>query len=191
MNSADQFYVITGGPGSGKTSLIDALRTAGYAGSIEAGRAIIQDQTAIDGPALPDRDSMAFAALMLAWELHSYRLARQEPGPVFFDRGIPDLLGYYALLGRTVPDHVAKAVQTFRYNRRVFIAPPWPDIFEHDAERKQTWEESVSTHEAMVVAYSAAGYDLLTLPKASIEERQRFVIDAIKLPEAGSTRIGG
>lgn len=183
MDPVEQFYVITGGPGSGKTSLIDALRKAGHAGSIEAGRAIIQDQTAIDGPALPDRDPMAFAALMLAWELHSHRLYRREPGPVFFDRGVPDLLGYYALLGQPVPDHVARAVQTFRYHRRVFIAPPWPEIFEHDAERKQTWEESVRTYQAMVVAYSASGYELLTLPMASVAERQRFVMDAIDGPQ--------
>ena len=57
---------ITGGPGSVKTSLIDALARAGYARTVEAGRAIIQDQLAIDGPALPWRDPSAFAELMLS-----------------------------------------------------------------------------------------------------------------------------
>ena len=51
---AAHLFVITGGPGSGKTTLIDALARAGFARTVEAGRAIIQDQQAIDGPALRD-----------------------------------------------------------------------------------------------------------------------------------------
>ena len=35
----------------------------------EAGSAIIQDQTAIRGEALPWSDRSAFAELMLAWEI--------------------------------------------------------------------------------------------------------------------------
>ena len=88
MSDHQRFHVITGGPGSGKTSLIDALARAVHAHTVEAGRAIIQDQRAIDGPALPWRDPLAFAELMLSWELRSYRMAGAMAGPVFFDRGV-------------------------------------------------------------------------------------------------------
>jgi len=47
------FYIISGGPGSGKTSLINALARQGIPSMPEAGRAIIQDQMAIGGIALP------------------------------------------------------------------------------------------------------------------------------------------
>jgi predicted ATPase len=137
MSDFERFHVITGGPGSGKSTLIEALGRRGYARSIEAGRAIIQDQIAIDGPALPGRDPLAFAELMLSWELRSHRMAQAETGPVFFDRGVPDMVGYFHLLGRPVPSHVTRAAERFRYNRRVFLAPPWPAIFGQDAERKQ------------------------------------------------------
>ena len=50
-NHSDQFFVLTGGPGAGKTTLIEALRDAGFATAPEAGRAIIRDQLAIGGPA--------------------------------------------------------------------------------------------------------------------------------------------
>ena len=157
MSDFERFHVITGGPGSGKSTLIEALGRRGFAHTIEAGRAIIQDQIAIDGPALPGRDPLAFAELMLSWELRSYRAAEAESGPVFFDRGVPDMVGYFRLLGRPAPSHVTRSVERFRYNRRVFLAPPWPAIFTQDAERKQTPEEAERTYEAMVAAYSSSG----------------------------------
>ncbi|HTC48983.1 MAG TPA: AAA family ATPase [Candidatus Aquilonibacter sp.] len=43
-DNTERFFVITGGPGSGKTTLIDALQQAGYARSIEAGRGVIQSR---------------------------------------------------------------------------------------------------------------------------------------------------
>lgn len=176
MSDCERFHVITGGPGSGKTSLIDALARAGYAHTVEAGRAIIQDQLAIDGPALPWRDPSAFAELMLSWELRSYRMAEATNGPVFFDRGVTDLVGYMTLIGRPVPAHIARAAERFRYNRRVFVAPPWLAIYTQDAERKQTPEEAVRTYEALVAAYTTCGYDLVSLPLVSVEERVRFVL---------------
>jgi predicted ATPase len=124
-DTAARFFVITGGPGSGKSTLIDALQARGFARTMEAGRGVIQDQVAIGGPELPWSDPLAFSELMLSWELRSYRMAQDFAGLVFFDRGIPDVAGYLLLLNRRVPDHVDRAARTFRYNRRVFIAPPW------------------------------------------------------------------
>ena len=44
-----RFFVITGGPGSGKSALIEELQRSGYVTSVEAGRGIIRDQAAIGG----------------------------------------------------------------------------------------------------------------------------------------------
>lgn len=103
---------------------------------------------------------------MLSWEIRSYRQASQHSGAVFFDRGIPDLVGYYLLLGQPVPAHVTAAAQLFRYHPRVFIAPPWPQIYTTDSERHQDFAEAVRTHDAMVAAYTQHGYELSTLPRS-------------------------
>lgn len=179
-SSLVSFHVVTGGPGSGKTTLLEALTAAGYAHTIEAGRAIIQDQTSIDGPALPARDPILFAEMMLSWEFHSYRLAQDRMGPVFFDRGVPDIAGYYRLIGRSVPEHVARAADRFRYQRKVFAAPPWPEIFGQDSERKQTFDEAVRTYDAVTDAYRAFGYELLPLPLAPVKDRVAFVLDNLR-----------
>jgi predicted ATPase len=175
----DHLWIITGGPGSGKSTLIGALAARGLDSMPEAGRAIIQDQVAIGGDALPWSDRRAFAELMLSWEMRSYRAAVNLSGPVIFDRGIPDVAGYLRLSGLPVPTHVEKAAQTFRYNRRVFIAPPWPQIFMQDAERKQSPEEARATYEVMIKTYSKLGYELIQIPQLPVDQRAQFVLAKI------------
>lgn len=179
QHKENRFYVMTGGPGSGKSSLIDALNRQGYARTAEAGRGIIQDQVTIGGRALPWSDPSLFAELMLSWEMRSYHIAQQNRGTVFFDRGVPDVLGYLSVLGMPIPDHIRRAAETFRYNRTVFIAPPWREIFCQDGERKQDFDEAVRTYESMVVIYKALDYELVELPRSSVEERLTFILHSV------------
>jgi len=182
VRTADRFFVLTGGPGSGKSSLIDDLGRLGYTRSVEAGRGIIQDQVDIGGPALPWGDRQLFAELMLSWEMRNYHLAQQHPGAVFFDRGVLDVTAYLRLSGLPVPQHVVKAAEEFRYNRHVFVAPPWQEIFHPDKERKQDFDEAVRTYDALTSTYKEFGYELIELPRVSVEERVGFVLAKVGTP---------
>jgi len=175
-NEASRFIVLTGGPGAGKSTLIDSLAQVGHARTDEAGRGVIQDQSAIGGQALPWHDPAAFAEQMLGWEMRSYRLARQQAGRVFFDRGMPDVAGYLRLLGLPVPPHVERAARAFRYRRQVFLLPPWREIFAQDAERRQDFDEAVRTCDAMRATYAYYGYELVEVPCAGVRERVEFVL---------------
>ncbi|QZO06786.1 AAA family ATPase [Agrobacterium vitis] len=96
-------FVVTGGPGSGKSSPINAMTRRGFRTMPEAGRAITQDQVRIGGPALPWADQIAFSELMLGWELRSYRDALEINAPV----------GFHAELSRTCPEEVESESLTF------------------------------------------------------------------------------
>jgi predicted ATPase len=175
--SGDRFTIITGGPGTGKTSLIAELRRRGFAGTVEAGRTIIIDQTLIGGRGVEAGDCALFAELMLAWEMRSYRIAESESAPaVFFDRGIPELTGYFLMRGMPVPGHVNTAAQTFRYRPRVFLAPAWPEIYTTDSERKQDFAQAIAGSQAARAAYEDAGYEVISLPLAPVAERADFVL---------------
>lgn len=178
-HNSQRFHVITGGPGSGKTSLIEALRSGGYVCSTEAGRAIIQDQVTIGGSALPWSDRLLFAELMLQWEMRSYHLAEQSAGPVFFDRGVPDVLGYLRLIGVPIPEHMQKAAAQFLYNQTVFIAPPWQEIFRKDVERKQDFDEAERTYESLFGTYKELGCQLVELPRIAVEGRVKFILNQV------------
>jgi len=175
--SADRFTIITGGPGTGKTSLIAELERRGFAGTVEAARAIIIDQTLIGGRALETTDPALFAEMMLAWEMRSYRLAARDPAAaIFFDRAIPELTGYYGMLGLPVPAHVTVAARMFRYRPRVFLAPAWKEIYTTDTERTQNFADAVAGSDGARAAYEACGYEVISLPLASVEERADFVL---------------
>mgnify|MGYP001253375443 CR=1 FL=1 len=147
---SDHFFVVTGGPGAGKTSLITELARRGFHTISESGRAIIREEMQSGGDALPWADRMAYAERMLERDLRAYEDAQALSGPVIFDRGIPDIKGYLTLCGLPVPPHVAAAAKAARYNAGVFLAPYWDEIFTQDTERKQTRAEAEAT--ARVVA---------------------------------------
>lgn len=180
MKTDRRLFVLTGGPGAGKTTLLTALAAAGHMIAPEAGRAIIRDQLAIDGPALPWRDRALFAELMLNFDLRSHAEAQSGMAPVFFDRGVPDSIGYLRLCGLPVPEHVERAARAFRYARIVFVAPPWREIYVQDAERKQDFAEAERTHEAVTAAYRDHGYELVELPRADVETRAAFVLERVR-----------
>ncbi len=174
----DRFFVLTGGPGAGKTTLIEALKARGYATTEEAGRGIIREQSEAGGTALPWIDPERFAERMFEWELRSWRGAERRPGPVFFDRGLPDTIGYLRLEGVQAPAWMMEQAWRLRYNGCVFIAPPWHDIYGVDEERRQSWDVAVRTHDIMAATYTEFGYDLVELPRASIADRADFVLAA-------------
>jgi predicted ATPase len=70
-----------------------------------------------------------------------------------------------------------KAAGEFRYNRTVFLAPPWPEIFRQDLERKQDFDEAQRTHDALVSTYTGLRYALIELPRIGVKERCQFILD--------------
>ncbi|MBL3598036.1 AAA family ATPase, partial [Rhodovulum sulfidophilum] len=94
---------MSSGPGAGKTSLITELARRGFHTIPESGRAIIREEMQSGGDALPWADRAAYAERMLEQDLRAYSALRALSGPVIFDRGIPDVLGYLMLCGLPGP----------------------------------------------------------------------------------------
>lgn len=171
----DRLHVVTGGPGSGKSTLIAALAAAGVATSAEVGRAIIREQVAVGGDALPWANERAFADLMLPRELAAHAAALAHAAPTVMDRGVPDVVGFLRVSGLAVPPAFDTAARATRYNRRVFLASYWADIYTHDAERKQMPAVARATEAVMRETYAEYGYELIELPLASVAARVVFV----------------
>jgi predicted ATPase len=173
------FYVITGGPGAGKTTLINALSALGHKTVSEDARKIIQHQTQCGGEGLPWKDRELYTRLMLEASLRSYRevYGAGNAGPVFFDRGLPDTLCYAKMIGMDISAEMISCACAYRYSRNVFLLPAWEEIYETDGERKQDWKEAVYTCEMMGMTYLEYGYAIIEVPKIPADKRALFVLD--------------
>lgn len=70
--------------------------------------------------------------------------------------------------------------ESWRYNKSIFMLPPWQEIYETDNERKQDWKEAILTFEQMCKTYKSYGYDIVEIPKKSVCERADFVLEFIE-----------
>ncbi|SEW51665.1 AAA family ATPase [Chitinophaga arvensicola] len=179
MEINDQFFILTGGPGMGKTAVIAALRERGHITVPETGRHIIRQQVAAGGHALPWDDRAAFAQLMFEQSVADYQANREQTAPVFFDRGIADTIGYLELCGLPVPEDMLRIARSWRFNKKVFLAPPWQAIYEQDTERKQSFAEAVATCECMISIYRRLDYKLIYLPESTVAARADFIMAAV------------
>lgn len=172
----NNYYILTGGPGAGKSSVLDELKNRGFIVVSEVGRKIIKEQYILGGNATHAGDKIAFRDLMLKHSIVDYKNNLSTREKVFFDRGIPDVYGYSELIGIPVPQTIKQAIETYRYNSMVFIFPPWEEIYGNDEERKQDFQEAIDTYSAMKKAYSACEYTLLEIPKGSVKARTEFIL---------------
>lgn len=174
MLDKPNFHVLTGGPGVGKTMLLRALQAQGELCVEETARTVIREQLETGGRAVPWIDAEAFADATARRDIAQFGSLAGEPRRVFFDRAILDS---WRANGVAPSPLLIDGLRTRRYNRQVFVAPPWREIYQADAERRQEWAEAEATFERILSNLAELGYEPVVLPKASVAERAAFVLD--------------
>lgn len=171
--------VITGCSGGGKSTLLAELRRRGHRVYPEAGRQIVREQDWIGGDALPWTAPERFAELLLSRALHQRISAAAAPGLAFFDRSVVEPLSALARMGLAVPGHFERAAALCRYDETVFVAPPWPEIFCQDAERRRGLDAALEEYEPLMATYRRLGYRLVELPKIDVAARADVVLETL------------
>ncbi|AMO70447.1 AAA family ATPase [Sphingorhabdus sp. M41] len=170
--NATNIAVITGGPGSGKTTLCKKLSEDRIAIGSESGRAVLARKNGHD---LRQKNPHLYAAEILKLDVEKFTTASASCQRWLFDRGFPDNAGFLDLMGLPIPGELDLACRNYRYAGQIFAAPPWREIYHGDQDRIQDWHEAVATHEAIAAAWARYGYILVELPRASVDERVVFV----------------
>lgn len=180
----ENFYIITGGPGVGKTTLINYLKTRGIGVVEEVARKIIRQQVDSNEDGLPWKNKERYLHLMIEESLKCYDRMVERNAPIcFFDRGIVDALCYAKIIGVEISPEMDRMAKDCQYNQKVFILPPWKDIYQTDQERKQSWEEAVYTYDRMKEVYLHYGYEVVDVPIDTVENRAHFLLKHLKMED--------
>ena len=98
---------------------------------------------------------------------------------VFFDRGIPDVHAYMNYLKTDYPPIYKEKSRKYIYNK-IFLFEPWRDIYVSDNERYESFEQAVVIDTYLKDAYLELGYEIITVPFGTLEERADFILNSLK-----------
>jgi predicted ATPase len=177
----ERYVVISGCSGGGKSALLTELTARGYRTFAEPGREIIKEQAAIGRPDILDEAPGLFGEFCIVRTIHRMIEAADGEDFVFFDRSHIDALSYCIRENIPPPEHWQRAAEVFRFNGKVFIVPPWPEIFRNDAERKHSFEDGLKEYPVLLQTYRGFGYETVIIPKAPVPERADFVLAALRM----------
>ena len=173
----ENFVTISGCSSGGKSTVLAELRRRGFATIDEPGRRIVAEEIKRGGTALPWVDAVAFARRAIDVSLADRSDADPSARWVFFDRGLIDAAaGLEHLTGEPVIESLGRV---YRYNKRAFLAPPWPEIYTLDQERRHDFAASVAEYDRLIAVYPALGYDIHVLPKVSVAERANWILASL------------
>lgn len=169
--------VISGCSGGGKSTLMVELARRGMKVVAEPGLRVIQEQTAVSGKALPWIDLGDFLNNVWSVASEDYAQAVKTAGDwVFFDRGLVDAA---AAIGLRTGEDPKVRLEGYHYNRTVFLAPPWPDIYQVTSERRHSFQDAEAEYHRLKYLYPSMGYSIVELPKLSVDERANFVLELL------------
>ncbi|WP_136482824.1 AAA family ATPase [Cognatitamlana onchidii] len=178
--------VITGSAGTGKTSVINNLKTKGYYCFDEFIRELTSEtkkevdaSNHVSNPIVFAKDSLEFNSRLLKGRIDQFNKADNTNKNIcFFDRGIPDVLAYMDVFNQAYNATFIEACTKHQYTS-VFLLPPWKAIYKTDSGRFESFEEVLKIHNQLESTYTKLGYPIIKVPFGTVEERTRFIINHI------------
>jgi len=172
--------VITGGPGTGKTTVIEELSHRNFECMQEISREVTLNSRKLGTEQLFLVKPLLFSELLLEGRVNQYIEAeKRNSNLVFFDRGIPDVHAYMNYISIDYPSIYIDKSNLYRYNY-VFLMPPWQEIYISDNERYENFEQALAIHNHLERTYKELNYTIIEVPIGSIEARADFILESIK-----------
>lgn len=168
------WYVITGGPGSGKTTIVNLLNKRGYETTIEHARHYLDTKLA-DGKSVEEvrNHQRVFQLGVLDMQIEQEKSLSPDD-LVFLDRAIPDALAYYRFLNIPPDEKLLRALKTVSY-KKVFILDCLPLI--RDYARNEDEAAQLKIHALLTDVYKSLPFPVVHVPIMPPEERVDYVLE--------------
>lgn len=179
--NASPKFVLTGGPGVGKSTIIEELNKLGYKVLPEAFTEVCReaqqaktfDSILVDGVFV---DPAGFQKKLM---LKQRQLEESPTGPAFLDRSKVDLVIFGDYYPPKVPQEFYDEAMESKYDL-VFLINPLPEQFYQQTElRRESYLESQNLHKFLKEGYENFGYKVIEVPFDTAEKRVQFIIDRV------------
>lgn len=170
------WQVITGGPSTGKTTVINLLTKRGYKTTIEHARHYI-DTMKVEGITVEEIRANKRKFQLGVLDMQIEQEAELSPDEtVFLDRAIPDAMAYYQFLKLEYDNLLLKAMEQVYY-KNIFILDRLP--FVSDYARIEDEQAQINIHQLIISVYESLGFPVIFVPVISPEERVDFILNNI------------
>jgi len=173
----NDWYVITGGPSSGKTTTVNLLKERGYKTTIEHARHYIDTQQ-VQGKTVEEirRNQSAFQKAVLGMQI--VQESKLSPADtVFLDRALPDALAYYRFLNLPPDPSLLDALKAAAY-KKVFILDPLPLVADYARTEDAAAQEEL--HKLLSEVYEALPAPVVHVPVLPVHERVDFILNNLR-----------
>lgn len=168
------WYVITGAPCSGKTTLVNLLHGRGYKTTIEHARHYI-DTMKTNAKSIEEIRSNQKQFQLGILNMQIEQESSLSPDDlVFLDRAIPDALAYYRFLNLEVDQKLADALSKVSYSK-IFILDYLPLV--QDYARKEDEEAQIKIHKLLTEVYQSFPFPVTQVPVLPPNERVNFILN--------------
>lgn len=167
------WYVITGGPSSGKTSVVNELKARGYNTMVEDARHYIDLQRA-KGKSVEEIESNRRVFQRKVLDLQIAQEKSLSPDDlVFLDRAIPDTRAYCQFLRIPEDKKLTDIMKTVSY-RKIFILGLLPLV--KDYARREDEAAQIAIHQLIIGVYQGLGFPIMFVPVLPIGERVDLIL---------------
>lgn len=174
-----QKIALVGGPGTGKTAVINRLMDLDYYCFEEISRQVTLEAQQKGITQLFLKDPLLFSQKLIKGRISQFEKSDRISVPVcFFDRGIPEVSAYMDYKNQIIPLDFEEAHKKYKYDF-VFFFPFWENIYDADNERYETVSEAKEIGEVIKKTYQNLNYDIIEVPKTSLDKRIQFILDHI------------
>ncbi len=166
--------IISGGPCTGKSTVVETLRRRGYYCFDEVARQVIKEQQQLGSDLVPWLDLSGFSAIVFD-RICTQAREGDNHSLCFFDRSAVDVLAYLENGGYERSKKLVDLIPSLNYSPIVFFTPFWEDIYTTDVERKENLIQAKAISDKIYQTYLSLGFQILELPLVSPEERADII----------------
>ena len=179
MQKKQQKIVLIGGPGTGKTTILNTLKERGFCCFDEVSRAVTLKAQENGIEQLFLTEPLLFSKMLLKGREEQYLEAdKKQENIIFFDRGIPDVFAYLNYSKTKYPHLYIEKSKQYQYDI-IFHFAPWKEIYTTDNERYESFEESVKIDKFLFEAYDNLNYKIINVPFGTVDERTNFITNSL------------